>query len=194
MRTNKQGPETPVKILQYEWEFLSLLDIYKKRKPKKVLEIGSFAGGTLYHWLQNATVGTHIISVDTYVSGEDNRSLYDSWKPRGVTLTALCGDSHSEEIKMQLKLAAPFDWVFIDADHYYDSVKQDWSTYKEMCSGVLVLHDINPIADPSIEVDRLWGEIRRDGYVIQELLATNESCGIGVVYLESGTPSETLPG
>ncbi|SEV88801.1 Methyltransferase domain-containing protein [Chitinophaga sp. YR573] len=40
----------PVPILQSPWEFSKLLEIYKTLKPRKVVEIGSFYGGTLWWW------------------------------------------------------------------------------------------------------------------------------------------------
>lgn len=183
------GPPAPVEILQREWEFERLLDLYRARKPKRVLEVGTYHGGTLYHWLQNATKGANVVSIDSYVTGIDNRHLYAGWVPTGVTLRILSGDSHDPEIGMETWRNSPFDWTFIDAGHYYNEVERDWDIYRQMAAddGVIVLHDIVPQSDvrPEIEVDRLWAEIQAEGYVTQELVAnaSGKWCGIGIVYL-----------
>jgi len=188
-RSRSFGPAAPVEILQWEFEFENLLDLYVQRRPKRVLEIGTYHGGTLYHWLKNATRDTTVVSVDSYAAGVDNRRLYDAWTPPGVTLKVLCGDCHSDEIALEAKLAGPFDWIFIDADHYYESVKRDWETYRPMAAddGVIVLHDVEPQTEiyPEIQVNQLWREIQREGYVTQELVAAGDvpGCGIGIVYL-----------
>jgi predicted O-methyltransferase YrrM len=77
------GPPTPVPIFQWEQEFNELLDLYRKLKPKRVLEIGTYHGGTLYHWLTNARKGAKVATVDSYAAGVDNRHLYNDWVPDG---------------------------------------------------------------------------------------------------------------
>ena len=48
------GPPTPVPIFQWEREFEVLLELYRRETPAAVLEIGTYHGGTLFHWLRNA--------------------------------------------------------------------------------------------------------------------------------------------
>ncbi len=188
-RSREYGPPAPVPILQWEFEFSSLLDLYKQRRPKRVLEVGTYHGGTLYHWLKNAAKNATVVSVDSYAAGVDNRSLYTEWTPPGVTLRVLCGDSHDPQIGLDAWLSGPFDWIFIDASHYYKDVLRDWDIYRQMAApdGVLVLHDIEPQTEiyPEIQVNQLWREIQREGYVTQELIAAGDipGCGIGIVYL-----------
>jgi predicted O-methyltransferase YrrM len=181
----KDTLETPVTILQDEWEFSRVLDLYRVRKPLRCLEIGSYYGGTLFHWLKNAQKWSTIVSVDTQTACPGSRHLYPEWTPENVTLIDICGDSHNQETKDRVSSLGPFDWVFIDADHYYESVKEDFETYREMCTGILLLHDICTTPDPSIEVDRLWKEIQRQGYITQEIVANDNQLGIGVIYLEN---------
>ncbi len=183
------GPESPVPIFQHEGEFAALLDFYVERNPKRVLEVGTFHGGTLYHWLKNAARNATIISIDSYAVGVDNRELYGEWVPQGVTLRALCGDSQDVELALEAWRSGPFDWIFIDAGHYYHEVKADWETYRKMVAddGVIVLHDILPpsSAHPEIEVNRLWREIQAEGLVTQELIADpgTDWGGLGIVYV-----------
>ena len=189
-RSLEYGPATDdVPIFQHAWEFERLLELYRMRPPWHVLEVGTYHGGTLYHWLQNAQEGALVVSVDSYQAGVDNRALYEEWAPEGVGVRTIAGDSHAPETVRQAGLHAPYDWLFIDAGHLYEEVKADWESYGPMVApgGIVAFHDILPptAAWPEIEVERLWREIQAQGYVTQELVADAgaEWGGIGVVYL-----------
>jgi predicted O-methyltransferase YrrM len=180
------GPPAPVPVYQWEAEFEPLLDIYRAAKPLNVLEVGSFSGGTLYHWLQNAPTGARVTSLDLV---SPNRHLYDDWVPPGVVLTVLNGDSRSPETVEFVRELAPFDWVFIDAGHRYPEVRDDWENYRPMgASGaVIAFHDILPPSRtwPEIEVAWLWKEIQQFGWTTQEIIADPraEWGGLGLVWL-----------
>lgn len=180
------GPSAPVPVFQWEAEFSALLDLYRERKPKTVLEVGTYHGGTLYHWLQNAEPGVTVVSLDSYAVGVDNRHLYDEWVPEGVDLYAYCGNSHAQDSVDLVSRHGPFEWVFIDAGHYYDEVLRDWELYGPLCEhGAVVFHDILPPtrAHPEIEVARLWEELRPN-YDALEIVADRgaEWGGIGVLF------------
>ncbi len=181
------GPPSPVRIYQWEAEFAVLLELYRRQHPVNVLEVGTYHGGTLYHWLQNAWGGTRVVSLDSYAVGVDNRYFYKEWVPVGVELIAIEGDSHDRNIVKRIESIGPFDWVFIDAGHFLDEVTRDWELYRPMVKrgGMLVLHDIltHP-AWPSIEVGQLWEKIKAD-YMTFEIVADRnaEWGGLGVVLL-----------
>jgi predicted O-methyltransferase YrrM len=181
------GPPAPVPILQHEAEFAVLLALYRALDPARVLEIGTYHGGTLYHWLKNSHAFTSIVSVDSYAVGVDNRDLYPEWNTESVDLTVLVGDSHAAVTVEAVKVLGPYDFVFIDAGHYYKEVKADWELYRPMVrsGGILCLHDIltHPVW-PSIEVGRLWDEIKEDHLTFEIVADRNaEWGGIGVVML-----------
>jgi predicted O-methyltransferase YrrM len=180
------GPPTPVPIFQWEREFEAALELYRRFEPMSVLEIGTYHGGTLYHWLQNAAPGALVVSLDSYSEGVDNRHLYGDWKPMGVDLEVLEGDSRRPGIFERIRRFGPYDWIFIDAGHWLDEVTDDWNNYRPMCApgGCILLHDIlPPNADhPEIQVALLWAAIRethRTLEIIQNPTATWG--GIGVV-------------
>lgn len=178
------GPPTPVAIHQWEDEFEQLLDLYRDAAPVGVLEIGTYHGGTLYHWLQNARDGALVVALDSYSVGVDNRHLYEDWRPSGVTLEVIEGGSHDPATVARVQEFAPFDWIFIDAGHLYHEVRNDWEFYGPMAAkgGVVCFHDINP-ADETIEVDRLWREIKRR-HSTEEIVGGHEGGGgIGVVHV-----------
>jgi predicted O-methyltransferase YrrM len=178
---------TPVPIFQREWEFAQLLRIYEARAPGAALEIGTFHGGTLYHWLRLARPNTIVVSVDSYAAGVDNRHRYAHWTPAGVTLHTLAGNSRDPSIIAQVRALGPFDFVFIDAGHLEHEVQADWEHFGAMCvsGGVVALHDIMPAAVDWIEVDRVWERIQHQGYMTQELVCAPDLDwgGIGCVFM-----------
>jgi len=186
-------PPTPVPIFQHQWEWLVLMDLYQTRKPMHVLEIGTHAGGTLYHLLQQAEEGAVVVSVDSYTAHFDNRALYADWTPPEVTLHAICGDSHKASTIEQARQHGPYDWIFIDAGHYEAEAQADWDNYRPMAApgAIVALHDIITHASwPSIEVEKVWRRIQRAGYITQELawstgVPPNDQGwgGIGIVYM-----------
>lgn len=183
------GPPTPVEIFQWEAEFSELLALYKQRAPMRVLEVGTYHGGTLYHWLTNAAPGATVVTLDSYRVGVDNRHMYEDWCPDGVEVVTLEGDSGSEATAALVQEHAPFEWVWIDAGHYYPEVQRDWNTYCPMCvkGGIVAFHDILPPSPehPEIEVAQLWNEIKAQGLPVHEIVADRSASwgGIGVVFV-----------
>ena len=86
-------------MMQVEQEFDQLLALYGEVNPKRVLEIGSKEGGTLWCLAQSSQPGTSIVSLDLVAP---NEALYASWCPRGVEIAAIQGDSQTEEITSQI--------------------------------------------------------------------------------------------
>ncbi len=181
------GPPTPVTICQLEPEFNAALSYYKALAPKRLLEIGTASGGTLYHWLTNATHGTTVVSVDlptpTY---ELNRALCHTWAPPGVTLHLIEGNSHEQHTIEQVEAHGPYGLIFIDGDHHYEDVTQDINNYWPMLEpeGLLMLHDISlHRPDESAGVWKAWRELQATGHWTQELRADRQTAhyGIGIV-------------
>jgi predicted O-methyltransferase YrrM len=158
------GPPAPVPVLQWEREMEVLLALYRRLQPRRVLEVGTYHGGTLFHWLQNAHWRPTIVSIDSCAVGVDNRLMYDEWNIHNAELVVIKGDSHKPRTFRQVRLQGPFDWVFIDAGHFLPEVTRDWEIYGPMVApdGILFFHDIltHP-AWPSIEVGQLWAKIKQ---------------------------------
>jgi len=169
-----------VPCLQREAEFTQLLDLYRERKPMSVLEIGTYYGGTLYHWLQNATPGAMVVSVDSYATEVDNRHLYDEWTPEDVTLHVVEGDTHAAStLAKVVELNFSYEWVFIDAGHRYEEVRADWLTFGLLSDDIVCFHDIL-----YSEVARLWEEIKAEHETLEIVSdPSTEWHGIGVVLM-----------
>jgi predicted O-methyltransferase YrrM len=176
-----------VPILQWEKEFRVLLEIYRRSNASSLLEIGTYHGGTLYHWLQNSGGGTTIVTVDSYAVGVDNRDQYEDWNPGGVHLEVIEGDTNSAGTINAVEDFGLYDWLFIDAGHYLHEVTADWNNYRPMVrpGGLACFHDIltHPTW-PSIEVGQLWAEIKNTHDTF-EIVADHHAQwgGLGVVLL-----------
>lgn len=119
-------------------ELLGLVNELRNRPLENVCEIGTFKGGTLFIWCQMAEEGATVISIDlpggAFGGGYNQRSvqLFNSFKKNRQRLECLRGDSHSKEVRQKFTDTLgdnQLDFLFIDGDHSYAGVKQDFEDY-----------------------------------------------------------------
>lgn len=178
------GGVTTVETFQTQWELDRLLDVVRQWAPANILEIGVWEGGTLWHWLQ---VAPSVVAIDDRMM---RRATFSDWADEaGTQLVLLHGRSQDESVIHAAETLAPYDFVFIDGDHSYDSVKADWENYAPMVKedGIVAFHDI--VERPGYGVSRLWSELKAaDGARWMELGETvapdNETKhGIGLLWM-----------
>lgn len=163
------------------------------RDAKSILEIGSRYGENL-RFLAASMKGNKLVSVDLpdQEGHDDNDALINlvhacDWLENGPTgignggydVTLIVGDSHNLETLSEVEIHAPFDVVFIDGDHSYEGVKQDWEMYGHMGKQV-IFHDINP--ESGLGVSKLWKELVSNHnvlYQIQEFTGDRSPMGVG---------------
>lgn len=184
---SKERFPAPVEAIQFRWEFGRLLDVFKETSPERVLEVGSYLGGSLFHWMALAKPGARIVSVEP-MPQED---LWQTWaKDKGVELSVIKSDSHFEEtvVKAKEALGGPADFVFIDADHSYLAAKADFLMYGPLVrkGGIVAFHDILQNDErKDFGVWQIWKEIKEAGYKTQEFYSSPRQgmMGIGVVHI-----------
>ena len=165
-------------------EFEQLLDIYKELKPKKILEIGTHEGGTLYYWIKYAAPNSIIGSIDIQRLGPDR---YMTWREdESVSIIHLTQPSQLIESALWAKdNLAPIDWLFIDGGHSYEEVLLDFGMYGTLVKegGIIALHDI--LFQPNAEVDRVWKRLKKQ-YATTEIIESHEKWqrgpGIGIIW------------
>jgi predicted O-methyltransferase YrrM len=179
---------------QVRGEILSLLDEVHKLKPRTVLEIGTANGGTLFLWTRIIPHDAHAISVD--LPGGKFGDGYALWRAPIYRAFAvgqqhidlLRGDSHSAstaERVIKLLDGKQVDFLFIDAGHTYNDVRQDFEMYSRLVTpgGLIAFHDIaeHPLAS-GCEVHRFWSEIKSE-YESGEFIADHDQKWAGIGYV-----------
>ena len=169
-------------------------------QPHTSMEIGSKLGGTLYILcelskgrvisvdLPGGEFGGWMLNKHPYL-GDVYKLRNDYFLQRYDHLSMITGDSHSDEtldkVKHELD-GSSLDLLFIDGDHTYEGVKQDYEIYKKFVrpGGCIVFHDIvdsENHRDIGCNVAQLWNEL--SGTKI-EFNANKHWGGIGVLINE----------
>jgi predicted O-methyltransferase YrrM len=155
--------------MQKQAELAPLLGLVMPQRPRRVLEIGTARGGTLWAWCRVAAEDATVVSVDLpggpFGGTGCDASLVRTFAGPGQTLALLEADSHVSETRAEVEslLAGPVDLLFIDGDHTYDGVRVDYELYAPLVrrGGLVAFHDI--VAGPAEyvgEVPRFWREFR----------------------------------
>ena len=170
--------------IQKEQELASFIALVMDLEPCKVIvEVGAFAGGTLWAWSQFSNA--RIIGVDLPPPG-----FPDGPQVNDLGMTVICGDSHDPATRDQLIEhldGEPIDMLFIDGDHTYEGVKADYELYSPLVrpDGVIGFHDIRDHAQqPYIEVKRFWLTLHGDKDEIVCQPELGDWGGIGVLRAE----------
>jgi len=187
---NNTLAECPVTCLQHEGELQEFLEIYKELKPKKVLEIGSFFGGTLWFFIKNNPNLEKLVVVDLPIPPSDARHeemvnsvlQWQSWFPENLEFKSYSGNSQSNDllINVHSQNEPDFDMLHIDADHTYNGVRLDYVNYCNLVKpgGIIVFHDVGHIPD----VTRFWNEITANNNYKHQTIFHESGCGIGILY------------
>jgi predicted O-methyltransferase YrrM len=180
--------------IQVEEELVKLVEDVKRLRPATVLEIGTSMGGTLYLWTRLAQPDALIISVDLpggkFGGGYSSlrTPLYERFSREQQQLHLLRASSHDESTIAEVRRllgGRSVDFLFIDGDHTYEGVKQDWEMYSPLVrpGGLVAFHDIAGNYDDT-QVKSLWDAIKTK-YVHREYMTHPRGFyGIGVLTKE----------
>ena len=111
------------------------------------------------------------------------RILFKSFLLNGK-VTLINADSHKDEtyIKVMREMRGALDLLFIDGDHSYEGVKQDFEMYSPLVrnGGLVVFHDIvKQTSEVNCNVKKFWDEIK-DEYDYIEIITYPEQGGFGI--------------
>lgn len=137
-------------------ELEQLLDLTKGADIESVVEIGVDKGYSLEVW--NAFLKPKIL-----IGIEPNAENVHGGILRVTDAFLLKGLSQDKEIFDRVKdlTKSKIDFLFIDGDHHYNAVKQDFLMYEPLVpkGGYIVLHDAGLKNHPDVEVYKFWDEI-----------------------------------
>jgi predicted O-methyltransferase YrrM len=189
-----------ITLTQYEPEFEVLLNHYIDLNAKNILEIGSYFGSSLHHWLYYSQENAKIISIDVPISefcGQNDprvpvqefaiQNEWKLWTKRNKNKLHLIQQasqlkSTKKEVEKLLNNEL-LDFLFIDGDHRYDAVKTDLEMYLPLVrkGGKIALHDINYAEEGGVH--KLWDDIK-ENYTYMELrFHPKQEKGIGIIVI-----------
>ena len=160
-------------------------------QPEVVVEIGTKFGGTFMIWCE-LSPGIKI-SVDvvegihggvTRESTDKRNNMFKELYPdKCFFIEGNSHDSSTYDDLVNTLNGKQIDFLFIDGDHTYEGVKQDYKMYSSLVKngGYIAFHDINDTQrhrDRNVYVGKLWNEL--EGEKI-EFNANSDWAGIGVI-------------
>ncbi|EMA44512.1 O-methyltransferase-like protein [Halococcus morrhuae DSM 1307] len=189
------GAYRSIEPMQIRSELRDFVEAVAASDPETVCEIGTARGGSYYVWAQYLAASNYL-SIDLpggrFGGGHSLRRaefLRDVCDRPDVDQAFLRGDSHSPATARHVEEILDgdaIDFLFIDGDHTYDGVKDDFERYSPFVAdgGLIAFHDIVTIDhDPDCEVDRFWHELREE-YETTEIVADpqQDRGGVGLVH------------
>jgi autotransporter strand-loop-strand O-heptosyltransferase len=179
-------------MVQNHSEIVEATEFVRGLKVKNFMEIGTDQGGTFAIWSKVSSEDGVRISLDM-PHGHFGRSDYDVndrdkyLKSLGSNVHMIHGDSHDSQMKVtvtQILGDDRLDFLFIDGDHTYDGVKQDYEMYKDLVKpgGWIGFHDISDTEhhrNANCRVDLLWSQLT--GNKVEFVDKSSNFGGIGLI-------------
>lgn len=158
-------------ILQHSVEFILLAQWIERQEIRSYLELGFFAG--------NLLSALHAMFEFEKVAGCDDgeAAFRRGITPRLPKAARVCAARAASPAYRQFRHGlGKVDLVFIDADHSYGSVREDYERERRQPHRFLAFHDIkNDVHAPGVV--RLWNEL---GGKKRELVHPGSGMGIGI--------------
>jgi len=186
---------------QMHSEIQALCEIIRQRRPRTVLEIGTAWGGTFFLFSRVAADDAFLVTIDLPTKDlKPWRSLCAHLGKIGQNVIVIDGDSHATSTVERVHRVLgerKVDFLFIDGDHSYEGVRQDFENYVGFLShaGIVAFHDINPDYWTRFGkrtmycaggVYRFWAEVKMK-YPYAEFIDNPDQDGFGIGTLFVGS-------
>jgi hypothetical protein len=180
---------------QHLAELAEFVEFIRANTVESYCEIGCKFGGLLWAVAQAMPKGARLVAVDApngpwgrTDSEISLRECVEELKRIGYEAHLFFGDSTSDMIIASVGALAPFDVVFIDANHTEKYVRKDFASYGRLAR-ICCFHDIGwnnptPPGRMAIEVPKVWAELRNSHAgraSFSEIRHDNGHNGIGIM-------------
>jgi len=178
---------------QHPNEIAGLLELI--RGATSILEIGSRYGEALRMFADVANPNAKLISVelpDSLWGRSDSlpilENLIAQLQDEGFDAKLFIGSSRDQSIINLVREEGPFDFVFIDGDHTFEGIREDFMNYASL-GNIVAFHDIAahgaslPTGE-NLGVPQIWNVVK-ELYIHTEIIDTPEGLnpmGIGILW------------
>jgi cephalosporin hydroxylase len=177
---------------QIPWEIESAIGLIASARPRIMCEIGTFDGGTSLLFSRFLPTLEVMLCIDLYVR---NKQLLRLLAPPRQRLQFFDMPSYGERTVARVAKfldGRMIDVLFIDGDHRYEGVKQDFLCYRRFVrsGGLILFHDI--VEDKGGGrawvggVPKLWKELAAS-YPHREFIHSHGQDGFGIGALTYAT-------
>ena len=186
---------------QINSEISGLISLATERKVRRVLEIGTAQGGTTFLLARGIPTTDWILTVDLLPRHKHVLSFLSG---ASCIFHALRGSSREDSTFTRIASLVgkePVDLLFIDGDHSYEGVRDDYNRYSPLvkAGGLIVFHDIASISQSNTGqpntgqrwvggVPIFWQEVKTLGVRSWEFVEDWNQQGFGIGVIE--TPSK----
>ncbi|MFA9463372.1 MAG: class I SAM-dependent methyltransferase [Velocimicrobium sp.] len=164
-------------------------DLLKYIRPKRIVELGTHYGCSLFAFLQatkNFTIDTELFAIDTWRGDEQagfyddtvwnlvNRTIDEKFKNEKVTLLRKYFNEALNDIDDE-----SVDILHIDGLHTYEAVSEDFHSWlpKLKSNGIVLFHDI--ASELNYGTNTFWEETRKK---YKDYFTFEHSWGLGVLF------------
>jgi len=211
----KADPEAVWRSLQRFWRFrpqqrereiVAFMRRVMDLAPARICEIGAAGGGTAFMFLRALGSRGIVVSIDLNMPRPLEMAM-SSWGRGEQRILPRRLDSHDPETVSLVRaaLGGPLDVLFVDGDHSYAGVREDFDRYSPLVrpGGIIAFHDIvpddgqrfgTPTPASSGGVPRFWQEVRM-GREFEEYVDSYEQNGYGIgvlVWTQRGCEASRL--
>lgn len=181
-------------LMQLPSEIEMFAKFFEGLQAKNIMEIGSCFGGMFYVMCKLSEINGIKISLDyPFYDNQISDERYLRFMKKANTFSnnvhIITGDSHDRNTLEKVEnilCGEELDFLFIDGDHSYEGVKQDFEMYKHLIKngGYIGFHDINDTQhhrNLNCHVSRFWDEIDKTNAITFNVYSF--AMGIGVIQI-----------